>query len=50
MFNGVRHRSKFNNGRDNLRCQPWLHIDDGLPNFTEAEMAPVVEGWKAERS
>jgi hypothetical protein len=29
---------------------PWLYIPDGLLGFTEPEMPPVVEHWKAERS
>ena len=29
---------------------PWLHIPDDLPSFTEAEMPPVIERWKRERS
>jgi hypothetical protein len=29
---------------------PWLHIPDGLPGFTEPEMPPVIERWRAERS
>jgi hypothetical protein len=29
---------------------PWLHIRDELPRFTEQEMSPIIEGWKAELS
>jgi hypothetical protein len=29
---------------------PWLHISDDLPRFTEQEMPPIIEGWKAELS
>ncbi len=27
---------------------PWLEISDGLPRYTEAEMGPVAERWKAD--
>jgi hypothetical protein len=27
---------------------PWFDMADGLPQFTEREMPPVIERWKAE--
>ena|SRR5690242_1552181 len=27
---------------------PWLHIPDGLPQFAEPEMQPLIDRWKAE--
>jgi hypothetical protein len=30
--------------------QPWFQMNDGLPNYTEAEMGPVSARWKAERT